>query len=92
METERVFEAGDLVRHRASGERAVVVNVIVEPCKTRGHEGPMGCFTHKYEGCDHDPIGEYEVSWGFGRTETVSWFVLEAAEAAPNDEEGAKNA
>jgi len=50
------FAVGDLVRHRASGEIAVVLKVC-EECVKESHKGPLGCYSHKFQGCEVEPNG-----------------------------------
>jgi hypothetical protein len=73
-----LFNTGDLVRHRASGERAVVVRRI-HLCGVHGHADHPHC-----DACDPVFSGRYAVARGFREAVvSVAENEIEKVEEAP---------
>ena len=72
-----LFVAGEMVRHRASGEMAVVLAYGAR-CINPAHSDPRTHpFFHNLPDCAFQPTGEYHVSVGFGEVLTVSALEIE---------------
>ena len=71
------FAVGDLVRHRASGERGVVVGL---PRQCTNPDQAYTIFGSPHSDCRTEWTGCYELSMGVGQSATVPEVELEAAE------------
>ena len=72
-----VWQLGQLVRHRASGERAVIV-VLEEHCSTHGSFS-VHHLTGDGQGCDMKFVGWYQLDFGFGKDRiSVDELLIEA--------------
>jgi hypothetical protein len=65
-----VFKLGDVVRHKASRQRAVVV-MVSEECTNPSHKSEgCGCRAAKMPGgtpCEQKPTGQYSLKTGFSK-------------------------
>lgn len=82
--TNPTFNVGDLVQHRASGERGVVVKVN-RSCYAEGHRtGDMQNVIQHWGGFTDEcqpHVDSYDVSYGFDRATTVACHLLEKIES-----------
>lgn len=77
------FDRGDLVRHRASGEQAVITEVCTS-CMTPEHQGMAAAIAHgprmtpPNQPCRQEFSGLYSLSTGFGKYKcAVEEYLLE---------------
>ena len=79
--TEEVFKVGDVVKHRASGEKGIVTYVFTRCCNPEHSQliHATRAFSGKIAMADSDPkpTGEYKVSHRFDKSCVVNGFLLE---------------
>lgn len=69
-----LFDVGDLVRHRASGQVGVIEYVNTK-CQNPKHTHAYHCMSG--QGCERVPCGTYDLSTGIGESaDSIDGFLL----------------